>query len=70
MLAFPSACQSVNQEYLDNFEIVWQTVNDTFPDPTFGGVESHTATIALKRPGGHAAVRAEDEVDVTNGVGI
>ena len=33
-----AACQSVNQEYLKNFEVVWQTVNDTFPDPTFGGV--------------------------------
>ena len=34
-----TACQSVNQEYLKNFEVVWQTVNDTFPDPTFGGVD-------------------------------
>jgi carboxyl-terminal processing protease len=34
-----AACQSVNQEYLKNFEVVWQTVNDTFPDPTFGGVD-------------------------------
>jgi hypothetical protein len=33
-----TACQGVNQEYLKNFEVVWQTVNDTFPDPTFGGV--------------------------------
>ena len=39
VLAFMPACQSVNQEYLKNFEVVWQTVNDTFPDPTFGGVE-------------------------------
>lgn len=28
-----------NEEYLNNFEIVWQTVNDTFPDPTLGGVD-------------------------------
>ncbi len=70
VLAFLPACQSANQEYLKNFEVVWQTVNDTFPDPTFGGVESHMATVALKRPGGHAVVRVEDEVDVTNGVGI
>jgi carboxyl-terminal processing protease len=34
-----TACQSVNQEYLKNFEVVWQTVNDTFPDSTFGGVD-------------------------------
>ena len=34
-----AACQSMNQEYLKNFEVVWQTVNDTFPDPTFGGVD-------------------------------
>jgi carboxyl-terminal processing protease len=34
-----TACQSVNQEYLKNFEVVWQVVNDTFPDPTFGGVD-------------------------------
>lgn len=33
------ACQSGNQEYLKNFEVVWQAVNDTFPDPTFGGVD-------------------------------
>ena len=38
VLAFLPACQSVNQEYLKNFEIVWQTVDDTFPDSTFGGV--------------------------------
>jgi C-terminal processing protease CtpA/Prc len=29
----------VNQEYLKNFEVIWQTVNDTFPDPTFGEVD-------------------------------
>ena len=34
-----AACQSVNQEYLKSFDVVWQTVNDTFPDPTFGGVD-------------------------------
>jgi hypothetical protein len=39
VLAFLPACQSVNQEYLKNFEVVWQAVNDTFPDPTFGGVD-------------------------------
>ena len=31
------------------------------------GLESHTATVALKGPGGHAVVRAEDELDVTIG---
>ena len=34
-----AACQGVNQEYLKNFEVVWQTVNETFPDPAFGGVD-------------------------------
>jgi hypothetical protein len=39
VLAFLSACQRVNQEHLKNFEVVWQAVNDPFPDPTFGGVD-------------------------------
>jgi carboxyl-terminal processing protease len=30
---------AANQAYLDVFETVWQTVNDTFPDPTFGGAD-------------------------------
>jgi carboxyl-terminal processing protease len=28
-----------NQEYLSVFETVWQTVNDTYFDPTFGGLD-------------------------------
>jgi len=39
VLAFLPACQSVNQEYLKNFEVVWQAVNDTFSDPAFGEVD-------------------------------
>jgi carboxyl-terminal processing protease len=31
--------RSENEEYLENFEIVWQTVNDTYFDPTFGGLD-------------------------------
>jgi carboxyl-terminal processing protease len=28
-------------EYLDLFETVWQTINDTYFDPTFGGLDWH-----------------------------
>jgi len=31
------------------------------------GLESHKATVTLKGPGGHAVVRAEDELAVTIG---
>ncbi len=30
---------AINEMHLDCFETVWQTVDDTFPDPTFGGVD-------------------------------
>lgn len=30
---------TANQVYLDCFETVWQTVDETFPDPTFGGLD-------------------------------
>jgi C-terminal peptidase prc len=33
----------VNEEYLNNFEIVWQTVNDKYFDPTFGGLDWQAA---------------------------
>jgi C-terminal peptidase prc len=33
----------VNEEYLNTFEIVWQTVNDKYFDPTFGGLDWHAA---------------------------
>ena len=39
MLLGLAACQRENKEYLNNFEIVWQTVNETYFDPTFGGVD-------------------------------
>lgn len=32
-----------DEEYLNNFEVVWQTVNDKYFDPTFGGLDWHTA---------------------------
>ncbi|MCP3975887.1 MAG: PDZ domain-containing protein, partial [bacterium] len=35
--AAPTA--TANEEHLDSFEIVWQTVNDTYFDPTFGGLD-------------------------------
>ena len=31
------------------------------------GLESHKTTVVLKGPGGHAAVRAEDELNITIG---
>ena len=31
-------CRSENQEYLNTFEIVWKKVNETYFDPTFGGL--------------------------------
>jgi len=31
-------CWSENEEYLSTFEIVWKKVNETFFDPTFGGL--------------------------------
>jgi carboxyl-terminal processing protease len=30
---------AANEEYLSSFEAAWQTVNDTFFDPTFGGLD-------------------------------
>ncbi len=40
----PAANRSDNKmtgksDYLNCFEIVWQTVNDEYPDPTFGGLD-------------------------------
>jgi carboxyl-terminal processing protease len=35
----PGADQANNQEYLEILETVWQTVDRTFYDPTFGGVD-------------------------------
>ena len=40
-----SACSSDNEEYfnneeyLDNFEVVWQIMNELYYDPTFGGLD-------------------------------
>jgi len=31
-------CMSQNKEYLSTFEIVWKKVNETYYDPTFGGL--------------------------------
>ena len=31
-------CRSENKEYLNTFEIVWKKVNETYFDPTFGGL--------------------------------
>ncbi|MDH4219850.1 MAG: S41 family peptidase, partial [Candidatus Aminicenantes bacterium] len=31
-------CMSENKEYLNTFEIVWKKVNETYFDPTFGGL--------------------------------
>ena len=32
------SCGSQTGEYLSTFEVVWKKVNETFPDPAFGGV--------------------------------
>jgi carboxyl-terminal processing protease len=31
-------CNSENKEYLNTFEVVWKKVNETYVDPTFGGL--------------------------------
>jgi len=33
-----TTCRSENKEYLSTFEIVWKKVNETYFDPTFGGL--------------------------------
>jgi carboxyl-terminal processing protease len=33
-----TSCMGQNKEYLSTFEIVWKKVNDTYFDPTFGGL--------------------------------
>ena len=33
-----TSCRSENKEYLSTFEIVWKKVNETYFDPTFGGL--------------------------------
>jgi carboxyl-terminal processing protease len=38
MLAEMTPCMNDNEEYLGTFEIVWQRVNETYFDPTFGGL--------------------------------
>ena len=38
ILVDPTLCWSKNEEYLSTFEIVWNKVNETYFDPTFGGL--------------------------------
>jgi C-terminal peptidase prc len=38
-IASPAPTAVANEEYLNNFEIVWQTINDTYFDPTFSGLD-------------------------------
>ena len=38
ILVVLTTCKSENNEYLNTFEIVWKKVNDTYFDPTFGGL--------------------------------
>jgi len=38
ILVVLTACKSENKEYLNTFEIVWKKVNETYFDPTFGGL--------------------------------
>ena len=39
ILIEPTLCWSENEEYLSTFEIVWNKVNETYFDPTFGGLD-------------------------------
>lgn len=39
MLMKLTACESAETEYLHNFEIVWQTVHDSYFDQAFGGLD-------------------------------
>jgi C-terminal peptidase prc len=38
ILVVLTPCKSENKEYLNTFEIVWKKVNETYFDPTFGGL--------------------------------
>ena len=38
LLVQVTPCRSQNEEHLATFETVWQRVNDTYVDPTFGGL--------------------------------
>jgi len=38
ILVVLTSCKSENKEYLNTFEIVWKKVNETYFDPTFGGL--------------------------------
>ena len=38
ILVVLTACKSEDNEYLNTFEIVWNKVNETYFDPTFGGL--------------------------------
>ncbi len=38
ILIQPMPCRNQNKEYLSTFEIVWKMVNETYFDPTFGGL--------------------------------
>ena len=33
------ACSRADSHYADTFERAWQTVNDSYFDPTFGGLD-------------------------------
>jgi len=45
VIAEPAAAATApdTEEYLENFEFVWATVNQEFYDPTFGGVDWESA---------------------------
>src|SRR4051794_5174460 len=44
--------------HLTSFDIVWDTVNDTFPDPAFGGLDWNAVRREL-RPRAEQAVSAD-----------
>ena len=56
--AHPAQDQDWRTESLASFDAVWQTINDTFPDPTFGGIDWPGVKAEL-RPRAESAASAD-----------
>ncbi len=65
VLAWPAVCRGGNGEYLDTFEIVWDRVNETYFDTTFGGL-SWSETRDRYRPRVAAAESDEEFYELVN----
>jgi C-terminal processing protease CtpA/Prc len=39
LLVLLYSCATRNESYLEDFELVWQTIDETFYDPEFGGID-------------------------------